>query len=181
MVTAQVNEVDYYNVLNATKPDATILLINVADTKHGDDIIGRVKDSKYYVKNSHNDTLFNADDLNAMQKQFDWHKNITWQAIMLKHARLITEADIAQIKIDTNTAHWQDFLMKHGQGAYCHISIPLFSVNKKLCALYTDNFCGPRCGSGSIVLYRFKNGKWKYLQSIIIWEGTPNHMVREEE
>ncbi|NCD70640.1 hypothetical protein [Mucilaginibacter agri] len=51
-----------------------------------------------------------------------------------------------------------------------HISLPVFTANKKIVFIYRAYYCGSLCGSGAVEAYQIIKGKWERLKlPLPIW------------
>lgn len=98
---------------------------------------------------------------------------------MLASSSKITKADYSYIKkqalqsrsqkIDTGlfkNVHWRtDF---HPNSLHRYISIPIFSLDKKVVFIYYNDICGSDCGEESIDAFiKTKNNKWQAANVVV--------------
>ena len=60
---------------------------------------------------------------------------------------------------DNQLDYWDEFEKQYG--CIRSFSLPLISKDKKVVLVRSSLLCGPLCGGGSTVLYKFKEGRWQ--------------------
>src|SRR5450755_129659 len=59
---------------------------------------------------------------------------------------------------------------KEYKNGFATFSVPLFSLDRKICVVYKAGHCGGLCGHGGKSVCKKVNGKWTFLKSIgVIW------------
>ena len=113
------------------------------------------------------DTLFTKEDLKFIEKQIFERKDFKFQTKFLKSKKVI-RAEIIRNMIDScykyNYSFPKAYLKKFGNDRHYTIGLPVFSKDKKTVFLKIDSY-----GSGTTMIFKKVNNKWKYYCSTGSW------------
>ncbi len=171
-IAQTITDKDYYNFLNAigaidsakshfisSKPDFEYFHSDSSTLFHGN----------WSYTNGAKDTLFTLADIKFMKQQMAQDTNYIWKSKKIVWATIIPYKDIDKIF----AAHKKDvsdaFYKKYPTNIFYDYSVPLFSANKSLCAIYIGSYCGGLCGSGAFYIYENKGGKWMLVRYYRLW------------
>lgn len=174
LVYAQaVTENDYYNFMNAISgPDSTQkVIISGAAT-----IPSLISDSNtifhgnFIDSHGNGDTVFKPADIKYMKSQFAKLSSYSWKSNKIKWADIVSEKGIDKLfDLKKKGDAWTKFEKKFHQHVFYDYSIPVFSADKSICAIYVGHHCGGLCGEGNIYVYQYKNGKWVVIRMYFLW------------
>jgi hypothetical protein len=164
----EITDSDYYNFLNDVLKDKTIIeskILEYPDLKNN---------SKYWreiltplTKTSSNERMseiLTDSDIDYIFSQFSTGKKIKLDFNKLKFDNVSDEVlkSVSDYLGSMDGTHQK----KYDYWGIYHLTIPLFSKNKKYVFFDNSYYCGLLCAHIGIDVYEFKNGKWESIGSI---------------
>ncbi len=140
--------------------DSTYVRLN----KHSD--TERIfKDSSAFLSDT---TYFSKADFAYFRLQLKEVKRSNWNQSRFTEVKTIRQWRIKWI-FRNHRKGWKRFHEKFNKACLASCSIPIFTVDKTYCILYTGTQCGGLIGGGSTDIYKLENGKWVYVDSYGMW------------
>lgn len=109
--------------------------------------------------------IFSSLDVQFIKSQILNAVGFEWENHKILASNVINAKEISKIFADGTYLGWSEFNKKYKNG-FSTFSVPLFSVDGKLCIVYTARHCGHLCGEGSTNIYKKVRGKWVWLKAV---------------
>ena len=162
-LSMKVSPKEYYDFFNLLVNPDSVNQFNLESQASFDDL---VSDSASIFTDT---ALFSTKDVQFMKLQIGAAQSFRWKPGKILGARVISSNKIKEIFTSGVDEGWMMFYKKYGR-SFMTYSVPLFTIDKKTCVVYTARHCGGLCGQGSTSLYKKINGKWIFIHSIgMIW------------
>jgi hypothetical protein len=111
-------------------------------------------------------STFSREELAGLKlKKLLSHKK--WTKVDFPNIRIVESDTVDKIFHDASRG-WDYFYKTVGRD-FNNLSYPIFLRNGNYCLFYCDNNCGWLCGTGSLTLYKFENGKWSEIRTYCNW------------
>jgi len=119
------------------------------------------------------DTIFSKKDLKFLIEQTKYEIDFKLNKKLLKNKIVISGDTIKKFtqgrNKDGRSQFWDKYHKKYGEGGFCSVTLPLFSIDRKTVLVTTSMNCGRLCGEGGTYIYRKINGKWELVHTITNW------------
>ena len=161
-----VSQDEYYNFFNSIfQSDTSRFLLD--------------KNSSIVIQKSKNkilsDTLFTNDDKAFMIKQIDNFANCKWKKRKINNSKVIHIPRRIFIRkvlslFKKEYDFWKTFHRKYGEDSgYLCFSIPVFTIDRKFCVVYTSGLWGGLNGRGETSVYKKEGDKWIVVKRYSMW------------
>jgi hypothetical protein len=150
---------EFINLKNAQDTTKEFNLLDLAKNE------GLLRDSISIL----NDTIFNENDIKYIRKQIAEinRKKYKWETNKINGAKMLKYSLVKRV-FSRFGKGWKTLNKKNIKG-FVTYSIPIFSVDGKVCIVATSFNCGNQCLVGGVYVYRLKNSKWIYQKSYSRW------------
>ena len=111
------------------------------------------------------DSIFTKEDMDFIFRQ-NLNSVYFRSGKCLKNKVLISADTLLNFEI---MEFWPKFRKKYGEGGYCSISMPLFSVNHDIVIIRYSRNNGRLNASGVTYIFKKSNGKWIKIYCIDAW------------
>lgn len=121
------------------------------------------------------DSLFTQEDKAFLISQIENIKNFKWEKGKLKNVKIIRLnrrglwnriKRVLQIKQD----FWEKFHRNYGENSgYSSLSIPIFTIDRKTCIVYSSWIGGWLNGSGGVMVLKKVGNKWSIIKYYTMW------------
>lgn len=114
-------------------------------------------------------TLFTHADRAFINRQMKRNKNFVWKDGEIKGVKVIDAHKIQHLfdSLPPEDA-WNTYYSIYQVG-FNKFSVPLFSLNKKLCIVYRGYSCGAVYALGNTNVFENRNGRWIIIKSCSPW------------
>jgi len=134
--------------------------LNCFSSKHSSDL-------KNFI-NSQPDSILTSQDKKFMKSQLA-NQTFLWDQDKFINVWCLTPKDLYKTKENDTIDYWENFRELFGNYGHHHYSKPLFNKDKTIIVIEHSGQGDWLLGSGSILLFRKENGKWKLLEERNLW------------
>jgi hypothetical protein len=165
-----ITESDYYSFMNSISvSDSKENNIVRAETEYPIADTNIIFHGNRFDVNGKGDSLFTPADVKFIKQQLAKAKTYAWKDGKITKAKLIPAKTFDALFRGGVGIGWDNFQKKYGIHTFYDFSVPLFSVDRSLCAIYKGTHCGGLCGGGEIDVYQNKDGKWVLIRYYSLW------------
>ncbi|GAA5023667.1 hypothetical protein GCM10011506_06690 [Marivirga lumbricoides] len=118
--------------------------------------------------NSQPDTILTIQEKNHLKSQFD-SQTFLWDKNKLINVWCLTPKDLYKAQENDTIDYWVNFRELFGNYGHHHYSKPIFNKDKTVVVVEHSGQGGWLFGSGSILLFKKENSKWKLIKEYNLW------------
>jgi hypothetical protein len=124
---------------------------------------------RFFEKVSDRDSLFSRQDIDFIMRQITQRSDTVWDVSRIEYATFLSSSEIDAFFANSESEEsWKSFYKKYGND-FNRLSFPFFSIDRNTAIISVDNYCGTLCGVGVFLVFKRKDGKWKFVKVIGRW------------